>query len=344
MSGGIDSAVAALLLRRAGHDVTGVFMRNGVHVEESTQKSCCSVGDAYDARRIADRLGFPFYAVNFADGFEGIIRNFVDEYNAGRTPNPCVLCNRDLKFGRLLQFSDSLGIRTIATGHYARLEPRSGRTALRRARDAKKDQTYMLFALSQAQLSRTLFPLGGLEKPEVRSIAREAGLSIADKPESQEICFVPAGDYRELLRGRTPEAFGEGEFRTTDGELLGTHGGHQNFTVGQRRGLGVAAGRRLYVVRIEPETNTVVLGDEDELRRGEMAVGRVNWVSIDAPTAPVSAQVRIRHGHEPVPATLTAEAGGRVRAVFKEPQKIVTPGQAAVFYDGDLVLGGGWIE
>ncbi|HLG41882.1 MAG TPA: tRNA 2-thiouridine(34) synthase MnmA, partial [Planctomycetota bacterium] len=274
----------------------------------------------------------------------GIIRNFVDEYNAGRTPNPCVLCNRDLKFGRLLQFADRLGIPSIATGHYARLEPRSGRTALLRARDERKDQTYMLFALSQAQLLRTRFPLGGLEKPEVRAIAREAGLSIADKPESQEICFVPNGDYRELLRARAPEAFGAGQFRTLDGAVIGSHGGHQNFTVGQRRGLGVASGRRMYVVRIEPETNTVVLGDEDELGRREMTVARVNWVSIETPAQPIAARVRIRHGHTPVPARIASEAGGRARVTFDVPQKIVTPGQAAVFYDEDLVLGGGWIE
>lgn len=344
MSGGVDSTVAALLLRRQGHDVTGVFMRNSVYGAEGNAKSCCSVSDAYDARRAADRLGIPFYAVNFGDGFEEIVENFVEEYKAGRTPNPCVLCNRDLKFGRLLRFARSLGIERVATGHYARVEARGTRTALLRPRDARKDQTYMLFALGQEQLARSVFPLGELEKPQVREIAREAGLSVYAKSESQEICFVPDNDYRRLLRSRMPDRFTPGEFRTVSGQVVGTHDGHQNFTVGQRRGLGVALGRRMYVVRIEPETNTVVLGGDAELRRTEMTVEAVNWVSIDPPPGPIRAWVRIRHGHVPAPASLVLESARRVRVLFDEPAHIVTPGQAAVFYDGDLVLGGGWIS
>lgn len=344
MSGGVDSTVAAFLLRRQGHDVTGVFMRNGIHADQANAKSCCSLADAYDARRAADRLGIPFYALNFEDGFGAIIENFVEEYNAGRTPNPCVLCNRDLKFGRLLRFARSMGIERVATGHYARVEARGARSALLRPRDRRKDQTYMLFALGQEQLARTLFPLGDLEKAQVREIAREAGLAVSAKPESQEICFVPGNDYRRLLRSRTPNRFSIGRFTTVSGEVVGTHNGHQNFTVGQRKGLGVALGRRMYVVRIEPETNTVVLAEGDQLRRDEMVVDTVNWVSIDPPTGPLRAAVRIRHGHAPAPASIVPESDRRVRIRFDEPAHIVTPGQAAVFYDGELVLGGGWIS
>jgi tRNA-specific 2-thiouridylase len=331
MSGGVDSSVAALLLQREGHEVTGAFFENGLSPSE-------------DAHRVADQMGIPLHSIDMREEFEAIIRGFVAEYNAGRTPNPCVLCNRDVKFGRLAQFATTLGIETLATGHYARIEKGGSRWILRRAADPAKDQAYMLFALSQEQLSRIRLPLGTIAKTRTREIAHEAGLSIADRKESQEICFIPGDDYRVLLRERSPESFSPGEFRTVDGKRLGHHEGHQNFTVGQRKGLGVAMGKRMYVVSIDPEQNRVVLGEEEDLLRRGMRITGLNWVSIEPPEAPLEADVKVRYGQDPVPCRIEP---GRDRAdvSFSEPQKIITPGQAAVFYDAEgRVLGGGWID
>jgi tRNA-specific 2-thiouridylase len=347
MSGGIDSSVSAMLLKRAGHDVAGVFMRNGVKHESGARpgkQGCCSLDDAYDARRVADRLGIPFYVLNFEDDFGSIIDYFVGEYDRGATPNPCIRCNRDLKFGRLLEYADAIGAERVATGHYARVETRGGRRVLLRGSDANKDQSYVLFPLSQAQLARCEFPVGALAKPDVRAIAREAGLSIAEKPESMEICFVPDNDHRRLLRERLGDRVRDGEFRTTDGRVVGTHGGHQLFTIGQRKGLGVAFGRPMYVVRIDASTNTVVLGEEDELKRESLEVRDVNWIEADARAGDrFDAVVKVRSRHDGAEATVEALDGGRARVTFAEPQRAVTPGQAAVFYRGDAVLGGGTI-
>ena len=344
MSGGIDSSVSAVLLKRSGHDVTGVFMRHGAKSEVAARpgkQGCCSLDDAYDARRVADQLAIPFYTLNFEESFGKIVDYFVAEYDRGATPNPCIVCNRDLKFGKLLDTADAVGAEFIATGHYARVERRGGRTALLRGRDARKDQSYVLFPLGQRELSRVMFPVGGYEKPEIRGIAREAGLRIAEKPESMEICFVPDNDHRRLLRERLGDRLREGEFRSPDGRVLGRHGGHQLFTIGQRKGLGMAFGTPMYVVGIEAGANVVVLSEEDGKGR-ELFARDVNWVSVEARPGP--ATVKIRSMHAGAEAQVKPLEGGRVRIVFDEPQRAVTPGQAAVFYDGDLLLGGGWIS
>ncbi len=343
MSGGIDSSVSAVLLQRQGHEVIGVFMRNGVKHEggKANRQGCCSLEDSYDARRVADQLGIPFYVLNFEESFGKIIDYFVAEYDRGATPNPCIVCNRDLKFGRLFEYADAVGAEFVATGHYARVE-HPGRHVLKRGGDPKKDQSYVLFPLRQGQLARVMFPVGGMEKASVRAAAREAGLRIAEKPESMEICFVPDNDYRRLVRERIPEKVRDGAFVSTSGRVVGRHGGHQLFTIGQRKGLGVALGRPAYVVAIDAETNTVVLGDERDLERTELTLREVNWIA-EAPSA-VDAWVKIRYNHAGAAARVEALDGGRARVEFADPQRAVTPGQAAVFYSGDEVLGGGWIE
>jgi tRNA-specific 2-thiouridylase len=344
MSGGIDSSVSAVLLKRAGHDVTGVFMRHGVRAEtpaRAGKQGCCSLEDAYDARRVADRLGIPFYTLNFERPFARIIDYFVSEYDRGATPNPCIVCNRDLKFGRLFEYAQAVGADYVATGHYARLERREGRVALLRAPDRGKDQSYVLFPLRQGELERILFPVGGIPKSRVRQIALEEDLQVAGKPESMEICFVPDNDHRRLLRERLGERLRSGDFQDRAGRVLGQHGGHQLFTIGQRKGLGAAFGRPMYVVAIEPERNVVILSEEDE-RRDAFTVREVNWVSVE-PRA-CQAQVKIRSMHPGARAHVEPLPEGRARVLFDEPQRALTPGQAAVFYDEDVLLGGGWIE
>lgn len=341
MSGGIDSSVAAVLLRQAGHNVTGVFLRNGIEHPAGAKpgkQGCCSLDDSYDARRVADQFGIPFYVLNFEEPFGKVIDYFVAEYDRGATPNPCIVCNRDLKFGRLFEYADAVGCEFVATGHYARTE--DGR--LYRGVDERKDQSYVLFPLRREALRRVLFPVGAMEKPAVRQVARDAGLRIAEKPESQEICFVPDNDYRRLIRERIPEKVREGAFVSTRGEVLGRHDGHQLFTVGQRKGLGVAFGRPMYVVAIEAASNTVVLGDERELERGELHARDVNWIG-DADGA-FDGTVKIRYNHAGAPARVEPLDGRRARVTFPEPVRAVTRGQAAVFYRGDEVVGGGWIE
>lgn len=348
MSGGIDSSVSAHLLKREGHDVTGVFMRHGAPAEGSQppagargKQGCCSLEDAYDARRVADQLDIPFYTLNFEKPFAKIIDYFVQEYDRGATPNPCIVCNRDLKFGKLFEYADAVGAEFVATGHYARVERRGGRIALLKAVDPRKDQSYVLFPLGQRELARVMFPVGGYEKPQIRRIASEAGLRVAEKPESMEICFVPDNDHRRLLRERLGDRLRQGEFRTRDGRVLGSHGGHQLFTIGQRKGLGAAFGQPMYVVDIEASTNVVVLSEEDGKGR-EFFARAVNWVSADPHAA--QALVKIRSAHAGAPARVEPVEEARVRIVFDEPQRAITRGQAAVFYEGDAVLGGGWIE
>ncbi len=345
MSGGVDSSVAAHLLHGARHPLVGLFMRNGVHVDasESHKKSCCSVSDARDARMVAGALGIPFQAVDLKAEFGGIIRYFLAEYAAGRTPNPCAICNRDLKFQRLLDFADELGCEGVATGHYARLEVRDGRVLLRRGVDRKKDQSYQLFSVAERHLARARLPLGGYEKPRVRELAAAAGLRTAQKADSQEICFVPGNDYRKLFaeRGLPTHA---GKLVDTSGRVLGTHEGTEHFTVGQRRGHGVAGAIPLYVVALDPSSGTVVLGSREECCARSMVVDELNWIGIDvAEGESVRAEVQVRYHHEPVPATIEV-TGSRGRVVFDTPEMAVTPGQGAAFYRGDQLIGGGWIR
>jgi tRNA-specific 2-thiouridylase len=356
MSGGVDSSVVAAMLVREGRNIVGMTMQlwnqrrlPELSVEGATGR-CCSLDDVYDARHVAEQIGVPYYVVNFERQFEEhVVKPFVEEYLAGRTPIPCTLCNNYIKFDRFLEMADAVGARMIATGHYARIryDEASGRHQLMRGVDESKDQTYFLFGLTQEQLARTMFPLGGLTKTETRDLAREMGLAVAAKGDSQEICFVPNGDYAGFLDAYLRDTGVErtathGEIVTEDGRVLGKHDGVHHFTVGQRRGLGIATGEPLYVIATEPATQRVVVGGNNELLRGRLLTENVNWISISGADQPVRAQVKIRNKHHAAPATLSATDSG-VEVIFDEPQRAVTPGQAAVFYDGDLVLGGGWI-
>lgn len=320
--------------------------------EGATTGRCCSLDDVYDARAVAQRLGIPFYVVNFEEQFERqVVKPFIEQYLAGSTPIPCTLCNNYVKFASFLDMAAGVGAESVATGHYARVEqdPATGRYQLLRGVDRGKDQTYFLFGLTQEQLSRTAFPLGGMRKAEVRELARELGLPVAEKGDSQEICFVPNGDYAAFIdayfreHGVAPAAT-RGEIITTRGEVVGEHSGTHHFTIGQRRGLRIAAGEPLYVIATEPASQRVVVGRGEELLRGQLTVHSVNWVSIPEIVSPIRAEVKIRNRHDAAAATLTPAGEGRAQVRFDEPQRAVTPGQAAVFYEGDLVLGGGWIE
>ena len=359
MSGGVDSSAVAALLRAEGRSIIGLTMqlwnqrRLAGHegMPEAVTGRCCSLDDVYDARRVAEAIGIPYYVVNQEDRFEEeVVRPFVQEYLSGRTPIPCSLCNNHLKFDQLITVARQIGADLLATGHYARVEfdEVSGRWLLKRPADASKDQTYFLFGLTQEQLSRTIFPLGNLTKPEVRALARQRGLALAEKPDSQEICFVPGGDYKKFLDAYLAEQ-GEslpdtsGELVTTDGTVVGEHTGIHNFTVGQRKGLGIATGSPLYVIQIKGDARQVVVGASKDLYTRTLTARRVNLISTEAIEQPMRVAVKIRHRHPAAGAWLEA-SGEDLIATFDEPQRAVTPGQAAVFYDGDVVVGGGWIS
>lgn len=347
MSGGVDSSVAAFLLKQQGYDVIGLFMRTGVHEEgdsrQDHKKGCCSARDASDAQRVADKLDIPFYALDFEGEFNRIIDYFSSEYLTGRTPNPCVVCNSWLKFGQLWAYGQQIEADFIATGHYAQILNPGKNAELHRAADPDKDQSYVLYGIQKSILPHLLFPIGGYRKPEIRTLAREAGLGVADKPDSVEICFVPDGDHAALIRRRNPQAQTQGHFVDRDGEILGDHAGFEQFTIGQRKGLGVAMGDRRYVLKIIPQTNDVVLGSKEDLLAQGLEASQVNWLT-DFPSGPIQCDVKIRYRHTPTPARIIPRADRSVEVTFVEPQFSVTPGQAVVFYQGTQVLGGGWIE
>jgi tRNA-specific 2-thiouridylase len=372
MSGGVDSSTVAAILARANdgvadgrNNVVGLTLQlwdqtrlAGKHGIPDAPKAgrCCSLDDVYDARRVAEHLGIPYYVVNQEERFErDVVRPFVSEYLAGRTPIPCSLCNDHIKFDQLLKTARSIGASLIATGHYAvnEYDPARGRWILKRPADLAKDQTYFLFGLTQEQLAHTLFPLGRMTKPEVREVARRHGLALAEKPDSQEICFIPGGDYKQFLtayleeQGRPMPETG-GELVTSSGEVLGHHQGISNFTVGQRKGLKVASPSPLYVLQIDPASHRVTVGADAELATRTLRANRLNWISIPALNGRMRVKIKIRHRHEPAWATLEPAPPGsnpsaEVVATFDEPQRAVTPGQSAVFYDCDEVVGGGWI-
>ncbi len=360
MSGGVDSSTVAGMLKSQGYSLVGLTMQlwnqrrlaGKAGMPEAVRGRCCSLDDVYDARRVAEKLDIPYYVVNYEEKFEQeVVRNFVDQYLKGETPVPCSLCNSTVKFEHLLTTARQIGARWLATGHYARVSfnAATGKWELRRAVDTAKDQTFFLWGLSQEQLAHTLFPLGEFSKPEVRTQAAEMGLAVASKKDSYEICFVPGNEYQTFLQayleeqGRSlPDS--AGELVDSEGKVLATHSGIHHFTVGQRKGLGVATGNPLYVLQIHPSEKRVVVGGESQLYGSELTARDVSWVSGEAPNAAVRVQARIRNRHTPADAVAEPLSRGRIRVVFDEPQRAITPGQAVVLYDGELVLGGGWIE
>lgn len=350
MSGGVDSSVAALLLHQEGRDLVGLSLqlhdRRGGEPERFGR--CCTPRDFLDARRVAEQIGFPFYVLNLEEEFRrAVVGNFVREYASGRTPVPCALCNSEVKFGDLWERAGTLGCEGVATGHYARLstDRASGRTILVRGRDRQKDQSYFLFGLSREQLNRAIFPVGNLTKEEVRGLAAGAGLPVADKPESMDICFLSGDGYHDFVQKEMGDsAPGAGEIVDREGRVLGNHGGVHRFTVGQRKGLGLRGGQAWYVLEIRPEQRQVVVGPDAEQYRSSFAVSRPNWIAIDPPRRSLEALVQIRHRHTGAEATLEPTGGSSLTVRFRVPQRAVTPGQAAVFYRGEEVLGGGFID
>jgi tRNA-specific 2-thiouridylase len=359
MSGGVDSSTVAAVLQRQGRPIVGLTMQlwNQRRLPElqgsgPAQHRCCSLDDVYDAKRVAQHLDFPHYVVNFEEEFEErVVRPFVEQYLAGRTPIACTNCNTDVKFAPLLRMARQIGAERLATGHYARIRYNelNDRHELLRARDDSKDQSYFLWGLTQGQLSRSEFPLGELSKDAVRELAREVNLPVAEKPESMELCFVPNGNYVQFIQAysaerKIPVSQTEGDIVTEDGAVIGRHTGVHNYTIGQRKGLGFASGKAVYVLAIDAQKNRVVVGEDDALRTCTFEIEEVNWISIEEPAGPLRAEVKIRHKHEPSPAVIEALPGNRARITFDESQRAITPGQAAVIYSGDVVLAGGWIR
>jgi len=360
MSGGVDSSAAAAILKEQGHELVGFTMQlwnqnRGISVDENGEplpSRCCSLDDVYDARRVAEELGFPFYVLNLEREFErDVVQPFVNSYLNGETPIPCVACNSRLKFASLDRLAGSLGCEKVATGHYARVEydAETSRYRLLRGRDSQKDQSYFLWELTQDQLSRSMFPLGEMSKPDAREAARRNELAVAEKSESQEICFVPDGDYagfidRYLAAEQQDDRLpGAGEIVSTSGEIIGEHAGIHRYTIGQRRGIGISGAQPLYVTGIDSANNRIVVGNHDELLREEFTAAGVNWIASDNPDGPVQAEVRVRYRHTAAPATITPLRDNRAFVRFEDPQPAITPGQATVFYRGDEVVGGGWI-
>jgi tRNA-uridine 2-sulfurtransferase len=349
LSGGVDSSVAAALLREAGHDVVGITLRTAPWEEPQEASvrfgSCCSSTTAGAARQVARRLGIPYFLLNHEREFgDRVIEDFTREYGAGRTPSPCVVCNREIKFGTLLQRALAWEADAVATGHYARVapDPRTGRVCLLTARDLMKDQSYFLWPLSQAQLARARFPVGGLSKPEVRARAHARGLATAATPESQELCFVN-GDYRAFLRARMPQAFRPGPILDEAGHEVGGHGGLGGYTVGQRRGLGRLGSAPAYVLRLDPSRNALVVGPREALRATRLVAEQVNWIALPSLVAPLEVEARVRHRAPCVAARVRPLDAGRVEVTLREPQYALTPGQSVVFYRGEVVVGGGVI-
>jgi len=346
MSGGVDSSVAAALLAEQGHDVIGLSMQLYDQSGPETFGSCCSLDDLYDARRVASAIGFPHYILNFEREFrDTVIANFVSEYASGRTPIPCAHCNSDLKFSTLLERARGFGAARVATGHYARTDrDTDGRWLLKRSIDREKDQSYFLFSLTQDQLGHAVFPVGRLTKPEVREQARRLALNVADKPDSQEICFVPDHDYASFVAKHEPDVTRPGAIVNEAGERLAEHGGVHRFTIGQRKGLGLSAAAPLYVLKIDAGSRDVTVGPRASLERERLTASGMNWIAVDAPADWLTVSAQIRHRHTPSPGRVRALDNDRAEFVFDTPQPAVTPGQAAVFYDDDVVVGGGWIE
>ncbi len=346
MSGGVDSSATAALLLEQGYDVIGITLKLWPQdCVNRAEDKCCGPQAVTDARAVCHKLGVPYYLIDEAAEFQTrVIQYFAAEYKAGRTPNPCVMCNQNLKFGRLIERADQLGADYIATGHFARLERRDdGRVLLKRGRDLRKDQSYFLFSLRQEQLARAMFPLGEKTKSDTREVARHCNLKTADKEESMEICFVPDKDYGKFLRDSNLAQKHRGEIVNVHGHVLGYHDGIEFYTIGQRKGLGLTSPKPLYVVELDPEQNRVVVGDETALDRDEFMVERCNWIPFDRLAQPIEVTAKIRYNHPGVAATVTPLDGERAKIKLHTPQRAITPGQAAVFYQDDLVVGGGWI-
>ncbi len=347
MSGGVDSSATAALLLEQGYDVVGITLKLWPQdCVARAEDKCCGPQAVTDARSVCHKLGIPYYLIDEAGEFQNrVIQYFADEYKAGRTPNPCVMCNQTLKFGRLLSRADQLGAHFIATGHFARVEKSQdgSRTLLRRGRDPRKDQSYFLFSLQQHQLARAMFPLGNKTKDDTREVARHCQLKTADKEESMEICFVPDNDYGKFLLAAKLADKHPGEIVDVQGRVLGRHEGIEFYTIGQRKGLGLSSAKPLYVLELDPAANRVVVGEDSALDRDEFVAERCNWIPFDSPVERFEATVKIRYNHPGTPATVTPLPGGRVSVKLGLPQRAITPGQAAVFYQQDLGLGGGWI-
>jgi tRNA-specific 2-thiouridylase len=347
MSGGVDSSAAAAILQDQGYDVIGITLKLWPQdCISRAEDKCCGPQAVMDARSVASSLGIPFYLIDEAEDFQKqVIEYFAAEYRLGRTPNPCVMCNEKLKFGTLISRARQLGANKIATGHYARIEPSEdqSRILLKRGRDLNKDQSYFLFSLKQEQLQHTVMPLGDLKKSESRDIARESDLRTADKEESMEICFVPDKDYKAFLTKSKMVVEHQGDIVDQSGKVLGQHDGIEFYTIGQRKGLGISAPKPLYVLKLEPDTNRVIVGESDELIQDSFHIDRCNWIPFESPPKEIEALAKIRYNHEGTPAKIIPESDDRAKVVLLEPQRAVTPGQACVLYQDDLVLGGGWI-